>query len=162
MNRTKLYGWIIIGLLLSNLVLAWSVLRPHNGPPPHENAPRQIVINRLHFDENQVIKYDKLIKNHQLVTKASFKDIAETKQLLFSSLKDNSNTINEDSLTSRVAHLQQEIQKSDIAHFKAIKQICKPSQLEDFNVLVNDLNKIFFPPKMLGPKEKRGGPPPMH
>lgn len=69
MEKTKLLTITVIGLLLVNLAtLSFLFLSgPKPGKLPHKGRPepREIIIEKLHFDAKQQQEYDKLIQWHR-------------------------------------------------------------------------------------------------
>ncbi len=58
MNKTKLLSFAVIALLLLNFgILGSLLLSKDKDGPKGKRMPREIVIEKLHFDDNQVIEY---------------------------------------------------------------------------------------------------------
>lgn len=162
MNRTKLLTIAVIGLLLINLgtlgvMMMHKPPRPPHGempPPPtdgNEGGPRQIIIDRLHFDGNQQKQYEVFISEHRKKTDDLHNASKELHNQLYIMLKSESiDKTKSDSLIEEIAGNQKAIENLNFNHFQEIKSICKPEQLEDFNELAGELAMLF------GPK----GPPP--
>ncbi len=137
---------MVVGLLLINLLLILFLLLG-KGHGPHRQ-PKEIIIERLHFDDEQVGAYLKLIHYHRSTVDALDDSIAGIKKGLYSSL--STQPVTADSLqtvTSRIAALQQQIENTHYRHFADIKALCRPDQLKDFEDLSQDLARIFSPPK---------------
>ncbi|CAN5402356.1 hypothetical protein BH10BAC1_BH10BAC1_01970 [soil metagenome] len=153
MNRTKLLTIAVIGLLLINLgTLAVMMMqkppRPPHGdmPPPRGEGPKQIIIDRLHFDVMQEKDYELLIADHKMQTKKLHDSSKELHDKLYSLLKGQGDKNNEsDSLILEIANNQKSIENLNFSHFNAIKNICKGTQVEDFNKLVEELGMLFSP-----------------
>jgi periplasmic protein CpxP/Spy len=155
MNRTKLLTIAVIGLLFLNLgtlgILFFS--RPPHPPMPPEmrggqrgEGPKQIMIERLHLDAIQQKAYELLITDHRTQTN----DLREASQKmhdqLFSLLKETSeNKIQTDSIITEIANNQKAIEHLNFDHFNAIKNLCKGTQLDDFNALAEELGNLFSP-----------------
>lgn len=143
MNRTKLYGWIIIGLLLV-IAAFFATHFLHKGKRHRgQSSPMEIVIERLHFDKNQIASYKEIIPKHQDFVKKSNRSLKEKQKQYLSLLKKPASSIQADSLKKEIAQLHVDIQSTNFAHFLEIKALCKPEQMDDFNHLVDDLGKLF-------------------
>ena len=64
MNKKYFLIIIIIGLLLSNLLLIGFITSQKKEKRQGPIQPKNIIIDRLHFNENQVLAYELLVKNH--------------------------------------------------------------------------------------------------
>lgn len=110
--------------------------------------PREIVIEKLHFDEGQIMAYEKMIRLHQDKIRSLDDSIRICKNELYHLLNENSASNNrKDSLFATLAHLQEQIEKTHYNHFVEIKAICRKDQLEDFKELTEELSSIFSHPK---------------
>jgi protein CpxP len=155
MNRTKLLTIAVIGLLLINLgtlgvMMMHKPPRPPHGeippPPPNGEGPKQIIIDRLHFDENQQKQYEVFISEHRKKTDDLHNASKELHNQLYIMLKSESiDKAKSDSLIEEIADNQKAIENLNFNHFQEIKSICKPEQLEDFNELAGELAMLFGP-----------------
>ncbi len=140
MEKTKLLTFGIIALFLLNLgTLGFLVLsdsKEHRSPAhgrDGKSKPREIIIEKLHFDATQIKEYDQLIKWHRSrITKTEDK-IRDAKNELYLQLNQNpANETAKDSLINALASYQKEIESVHFKHFQDIKKLCKEEQLEDF------------------------------
>lgn len=154
MNRTKLLTIAVVGLLLLNFgILAVMFFGKSSHPPLHPphggpkgEGPKQIIIERLHFDEMQQKDYELLIVVHRKETDELHEASKELHDELFSLLKgDTINQRESDSLILEIANNQKAIENLNYNHFNAIKKLCKEEQVVYFNEVVNDLGKLFAP-----------------
>lgn len=152
MEKTKLLTFAVITLLLINLgTLGFLFLSGPNGHHPHRGEgpeggpkPREIIIEKLHFDANQQKEYDKLIKWHQGEIRRLDDAIRKAKNDLYSGLsEDIINEQSKDSLITLLNSYQKQIETTHFKHFEDIKKICHNEQLEDFNELTEELSRIF-------------------
>ncbi|WP_333876170.1 hypothetical protein [Flavobacterium sp.] len=149
MEKTKLLTISVIGLLLLNAgtlgFLLWS--GPKEQRPPHNRpTPREMIIEQLHLDVTQQKAYDKLIQWHRTTIDSLDERIRHTKNELYSGLGEAE--IDEkakDSLLTLLNGYQKQIETTHFQHFEAIKKLCKPEQLEDYNRLTMELSRIFAP-----------------
>ena len=150
MERTKLLTITIIGLLLINLAtLGFPFLNgPKPGGMPHEGRrqPKEIIIEKLHFDANQQKEYEKLILWHRGKIDQLDDSIRQTKNTLYSGLSESDiNTKTKDSLITLLNAYQKQVEETHFKHFEDIKKLCKPNQQEDFMALTTELSRIFAP-----------------
>jgi len=144
MSKIKLLTIAVIALILINIsTLAFFFFKAPR--PMDQKSPKEAVIEKLHFDENQVASYDELIKIHFEKIKALNRDLLITKNNLYKELSNSDNKKVTDSLLFELANQQGEIEKTHYNHFLDIKKLCKPEQIEEFNALSNELAKIFSP-----------------
>lgn len=142
MTRKYFYLLIISLLLVSNFVLLYFVLqKPNKGFNP--DKPKNIIIEKLQFDKQQIVSYQKLIDQHRKdISENDFKILA-VKNQLYSYLKTKESEIPMDSLTNEIGTIQKEIEEIHFKHFLAIKALCKPEQLSKFDILADNFSDIF-------------------
>jgi periplasmic protein CpxP/Spy len=143
MNKTRFLTIAVIALLLLNIgVIAFflSQRRPH----PME-GPRQIMIEKLHFDPAQIAAYDQLIAQHRNKIREKETEITHAKSQLYLLLQ-GEDRLQMDTLIHNIGQLQEAVEHIHFEHFSAMKSICKGSQITDFNNLAGDLS-IYFSPK---------------
>lgn len=150
MEKTKLLTISVIGLLLLNLgTLSFVFLngqKEHRGPHEQEPRPKDIIIEKLHFDAAQQKEYEKLIDWHQHEIRSYDDSIREVKNELYQQLSlQQTHSKLKDSLTSLLADYQKQIEATHFKHFEDIKKLCSPNQLQDFNVLTEELSRLFAP-----------------
>ena len=156
MSKIKLLTIAVIGLLIVNLAtVAFLLLRkpfqhPEGRPPMEQAGPKNIIIDKLHFDKEQVAQYESLIEQHQAKIKSLNDSINIAKNELYSTLT-SENFTGKDSLIDRLGLLQRQVELTHYDHFAAIKKLCKPDQIEAFNNLTKELAGFFAPVKKEGP-----------
>ncbi|MCF6129520.1 periplasmic heavy metal sensor [Flavobacterium sp. AS60] len=155
MEKTKLLTIAVIGLLLINFgTLGFLLLGPKGHRPPHGNGqqPKEIIIEKLHFDANQQKEYAKLIEWHRSEINKLDRNIREAKQQLYAELNQaETDAKTKDSLIAVINSNQKQIEATHFKHFEDIKKLCNNDQLADFNELTEELSKIFAP-KPRGPR----------
>jgi hypothetical protein len=153
MNRTRFLTLLVAGLVLLNLgTLAF--FRWGKMPPPRPDGPRKAIIQRLHFDDTQVVDYEKLIAAHRAAIDAKEAEIRVAKEGLYQLLGSDDLTPR-DSLIARIGAIQQDIEHIHFDHFKEIKALCKGDQVELFKELSGDLAEYFSPGRRpAGPGKK--------
>ena len=70
MDKIKLLTATVIALLLLNIgtlgfLILTGPMQHHRGPMGKGNGPQQLIIEKLHFDDNQVAQYEAIIMEHQ-------------------------------------------------------------------------------------------------
>ena len=154
MEKTKLLTITVIGLLLINLgTLGFLFLKDHTAfKPRHDDRPmpREIIIEKLHFDVGQQKEYDKLISIHQSEISALDENIRNTKNKLYSQLSQNEVRVKfKDSLINLLNSYQKQIEETHFKHFESIKKLCHQDQMSEFKNLTDELGRIFSPkPRM--------------
>ncbi len=148
MNKVKLLIFVIIGLLVLNIVaLTFIFTRKPIMHGPAGEGPKQIIIDRLHFDESQQKKYSELVEDHRAKSRELNKNSRDLHNKLYELLKENLiNKIEADSLILIIADNQKAIDNLNLDHFQKIKSICNTNQMELYNKLVDDLTHLFSPP----------------
>lgn len=152
MEKTKLLTFSVIGLLLLNFgTLSFLFLNsPKTDRHPHEGRPepREIIIEKLHFDANQQNEYEKLIQWHRHEINKFDDSIRHAKNELYSGLSQATvDTKEKDSLISAINSYQKQIEETHFKHFQDIKKLCRPEQKKDFENLTEELSRIFAPHK---------------
>lgn len=142
MNRKYFYPLLIGLLLISNLATLFFVMQKGKHKQFVE-GPKGIIIERLDLDKQQIAAYEKLIGQHKKDIRASDQKIIQLKKELYNLLLNESNEQKSDSLTAEIGRIQKQIETIHFKHFKDIKVICKPDQMEQFNSLVGKLGILF-------------------
>lgn len=143
MNKNKFLSIFSIALLISNLLLIafiFSNKRPHHA---QHSGPKEIIIEKLHFDEAQVEQYNSLIEKHQKDIREKQVQLNKAKNNLYAQLNLPEDKTREDSLLAIASALKLEIEKIHYTHFEDIKDICNEEQLEYFNLLAKELAELF-------------------
>lgn len=149
MNKTKVLGFAVMTLLVLNFgILAFLFFSKNDNGPRGRKMPREIIIEKLHFDENQIVEYDKTIKIHQKNIRNLDDSIKSAKNELYQLLNsDTIDSVQKDSLYLKLANYQKQIETTHFNHFIEIKKLCKKEQLSDYENLTEELSKLFSHPK---------------
>lgn len=139
MKKVKLLSIVAIVLLITNLISLVYIFKNKLG---RGEDPKDYVIEKLNFDEDQINEYQKLIDVHRKTIRQSDQKIKELKNQLYSGL-DASDEYVRDSIINRIAKVQIDIEKTHCKHFKDIQQLCKPSQLKAYNSLLMEMSDLF-------------------
>lgn len=151
MEKTKLLTITVIGLLLLNFAtLGFLFISGTKGhKPPHDipegrHEPKEIIIERLHFDANQQKEYGQLIEWHRRKIRQLEDSIRVSKNELYMLL--NNDIVDEKAkvtLINEIALFQKQIEATHFKHFEDIKKLCKPEQQVYFNELTEELGRLF-------------------
>lgn len=142
MNRRKFYLLLIGLLIISNLATLFFMMqnRKHK---PFGYGPKKVIIEKLAFDEEQIVAYEKLIDQHRMDIRTNDQKIIQLKKELYRLLLKRYSNQETDSLTKEIGHTQQEIERIHFNHFKDIKSICTPEQMPNFDLLIGELDILF-------------------
>jgi len=139
MKNLKYLQLIIILLVISNILL---VLFIFLRKPPRPEGPKNIIIERLHFDQRQIDEYELLIDQHRKDIQRNEEEMMTLKSALYKTLL-NENAVEKDSLIQLIGKKQEEAEMINYNHFADIKKICKSDQQKHFKALVHDLGRLF-------------------
>lgn len=146
-NKNKILFWLLAVLMIANsifTIMLWMQMHHPDGPPMnpfHKKPMRGIALmEQLCFDSSQSEQYQHLASQHFIVLD-SLKDLQkETKEALFHLL--DSDTASEKTVlfhSNKLAQLQINIDTLQWNHFKRVKAICRPDQVERLLQFVHDL-----------------------
>ncbi|WP_288243412.1 hypothetical protein [uncultured Chryseobacterium sp.] len=139
MKNLKYIQLIVILLIISNILL---ILFIFLRKPPHPEGPKNIIIERLHFDQKQINEYENLIDQHRMDIHRNEEEMMMLKSALYENIL-NENTPKRDSLVRLIGNKQEEAEMINYHHFMDIKKLCRPDQQKDFEELVHDFGKLF-------------------
>lgn len=147
MNKTKLLTFSVVALLLLNLATLIFLItssKTQHSSDFRKPQPREIIIEKLQFDNNQQDQYNELIVRHRQEINKLDSQIRIAKQELYLLLtKQNINIKLKDSLINDIANSQKKIEETHFNHFQDIKKLCRKEQINNFNDLTEELSKIF-------------------
>ena len=147
MSKTKLLTIAVITLLLLNIsAIGFMVYNGpmRNGPRHRGEGPKRLIIEKLHFDDQQQAQYKALIQTHHEMIQTLDEQILETKNRLYLQLlKTTVDAKAEDSIINVIVGYQKQIEETHFKHFQDIKKICKPDQMENYYDLTEELSRLF-------------------
>jgi Spy/CpxP family protein refolding chaperone len=162
MEKTKLLTITVIGLLLLNFAtLGFLFISGTKGhKPPHDipegrHEPKEIIIERLHFDANQQKEYGQLIEWHRRKIRQLEDSIRVSKNELY--MLFNNDIVDEKAkvtLINEIALFQKQIEATHFKHFEDIKKLCKPEQQVYFNELTEEFGRLFYRNKPPRPRHE--------
>ena len=132
MNKQKFYIIIIGVLILINLTLMWLFFNQNNSSK--KCGPRDMIIEALHFDDEQIREYDLLIKDHRILMRKGKSELYNFRKSYF--LTDS------DSALSLLSNSYSNLENINKNHINEIMEICNSSQKEDFRIVIKE-NALF-------------------
>lgn len=153
MSKNKFYLIVIVALLISNGVALFFLTQKDSRRGAHK-SPKEIIVERLNFDEEQETQYVRLILEHREATKDLMDTILANRNTLYSTLSAKTFTEDRNSIISEIVTLQAELEQLNVSHFEDIRALCHDNQLDRFDKLTQDLAKLFG--------KRKGPPPPNH
>lgn len=145
MDKIKLLTIVIIALLLVNIAtLGYLFAGKNHRPGEKREGPKKLIIEKLHFNDQQQEQYDLLIQWHRGQINKLDDQIHQAKNKLYLQLqKSTSDTKAKDSIIDAITGYQKQIEITHFKHFEDIKKLCKPEQLNDYNNLTEELANLF-------------------
>ncbi len=143
MSKNKFFIITTIGLLISNLIMIGFFLihNPHKRPIQN---PKQVIISKLNFDDQQIKEYEQIIEKHRTLTDQIDGQIRELKTEIYGLVGNDENSMRTDSLRQV---LQVQIGRKERVHFDHltdIMKICTKKQLPAFFNLMSEVQEIFL------------------
>ena len=132
MNKQKFYIIIIGVLILINLTLMWLFFNQNNSSK--KCGPRDMIIEALHFDDEQIREYDLLIKDHRILMRKGKSELYNFRKSYF--------LTNSDSALSLLSNSYSNLDNINKNHINEIMEICNSSQKEDFRIVIKE-NVLF-------------------
>ena len=132
MNKQNFYIIIIGVLILINLTLMWLFFNQNNSSK--KCGPRDMIIEALHFDDEQIREYDLLIKDHRILMRKGKSELYNFRKSYF--LTDS------DSALSLLSNSYSDLENINKNHINEIMEICNSSQKEDFRIVIKE-NVLF-------------------
>lgn len=139
MTKEQFFKTSTLVLLIINLLLVATIIW---APRPRPEGPKNYIIDRLQLNKSQIKAYETLIKKHRANKQQLHKAIKENKQQMFALLL-LKNPSKIDSITAHIAAIHRKIELQDFDHFRALKKLCKPNQISNFEDLVSELGTLF-------------------
>lgn len=144
MNRLKLLKISVVVLVIINLILVTVVFIGGKHHPPRHHNEKQIIIERLGLNNDQIDIFEYSIEQHIHAIQKQEKELKRLKKELYLTLKTD-DVGREKELLKELMVVKKEIESIHLNHFKEIKSLCTDEQLPKFDVLTEDLAKIFAP-----------------
>lgn len=135
MKPIKILSIISIVFLILNGFLVFEMLtRKPPMLPPHPDYKQQ-VIEQLHFDEQQIEAYGKLVQEHRILM-VRLEELKGEKMAVYFNQLNQSDSSNAADLMNDIKMLEQQRIEVTYDHFADIKALCRPEQLADFETVL--------------------------
>lgn len=141
MNKSKFLIILIIVLLISNGVLFFILIKEHQS----KGGPKNIIIEKLHFDKEQIKYYETYIQQHRKAINENETIMNRLRSNLYEELKYSDSSTKIDSLITAIGKQQTVAEHINFNHFLEIKKICKPNQTREFDSLTKEISNLFSP-----------------
>lgn len=135
--------WLIILLVALNLVslgALWFTRSEEPDPPvkgDHKALVDKFFQKELNLEEEQMVEVKKLTRQHFQNRRENYQKIREQKALLVKELSGElEDTVAINKILDTIAGLERENEELFIEHYKNLKTVCSPEQLEN-------LHKVF-------------------
>ena len=116
------------------------------GKSKHQPIDRKyVVIEKLNFDDNQIVEFEKLIDWHQKEIRATDSEIRTLKNKLYSTLITDTIIGLRDSLINEIGKKQMKIETIHLNHFTQVKKLCRLEQKTAFEDFSTELAKFLSP-----------------
>lgn len=144
MTKQGLLSIAVVLLLAMNAATVWLLLRHPGHPPgpPPAQRPKMMVIERLGFDDDQVVKYEALIAQHRRAIGENDRRMREARVALFNDLRAPNDAVR-DSIANVIGALQAAVERIHHDHFAQVRSLCRPEQLPEFDALIGELSDLF-------------------
>ncbi|HEY1201352.1 MAG TPA: hypothetical protein VGE79_10245 [Niastella sp.] len=157
MNRPPRQKWLLILvaiLLLTNIAtlsIYWFKKPDHEGGPGRDGGNRekrmgQFMVDQMKFDATQEAAYWKLRDSMMVVQKPVMDSIRDAKKRFFDLLNQAETT---DSIlvarSNEIADLQKKLDLATFRHFKNVRAICHPDQLQRFDTVIKEIVNRMTP-----------------
>lgn len=166
-KRTKLLTAVVIVLLLLNITTLTVILMNKQGGTgrPMPEGPRKMIIERLHFDDEQVKAFDVLVEEHRQQMRELREKIAKNKEAFYDQLKqDDTDTATAYTQIASITRFEEEAERITFNHFKKVRALCNDEQKQQFDLVIRDILKNMTAPheRPHGPMDRPPGGPPVH
>jgi periplasmic protein CpxP/Spy len=154
MSREKFLMLAVAFLFLLNLgtIGFLYVNRPR---PPHELF--RVIIQDLNLDEQQQIRFLTLRDQHRSTMDRLDQEFAGILENYLQLLNEpQSPLVRRDSLENALAAVEKQKAAVTLKHFREVKALCRPDQLQNFEQLVPALSRVLLPPKNQHPPRRKG------
>lgn len=142
MTKVRILTASVIGLLILNVVVLTFFLLKKPGPGHRPHGPKDYIIEKLSFTDQQQAAYLKLIETHREEVQNQDAVIMAQKQQLYGLLS-GSDTSGAFQLEQSIGMHQTEMERIHFNHFQAIKELCNPEQIPKFQELSMELAGLF-------------------
>lgn len=156
-ERTKLLVSLIVILVfinLTTLATIWLTKPTKAMGPEIPNGPKQFIIEKLDFDEEQTEAFDELRAEHFTEMQGLRKQIYESKESLYNLIKsDEVDTALMYSSIANIGMYEEKAERITLEHFRKVRQLCNEEQKQQFDLIISDVVRMI-----MVPQQHHGGP----
>lgn len=139
MNKVNFLQWVVVGLLITNAIAITMVVWAHRKPA----GPKAHIIELLHLDDTQIKAYEETVTQHRWAVEQNERTMEKLRSDLYQSLIQQPDTTTVVMLIGRIAEQQKKAEYINYNHFLAIKHICNPEQMDEFETLAKEIAELF-------------------
>ncbi|MEI6508618.1 MAG: hypothetical protein WCO54_09025, partial [Bacteroidota bacterium] len=112
------------------------------------DGPKQFIIEKLHFNEEQIQAFDTLRKEHFEEMQGLRKQIYESKEDLYNQIKsDRVDTTIMFASIANIGRFEEKAERITMEHFRKVRQLCNDEQKQQFDLVISDvIKRIMLPP----------------
>jgi hypothetical protein len=137
---------VVFLLVLNGGVIAYLIFGRSGPPKPPQLF--ELIINRLHLDENQQEKFFALRDEHRSTMDSLDAAFEKTVRNYLGLLSSDHLAVNvQDSLENVLAAIEKRKASHTLIHFQQVKELCNVEQKREFEKLLPELTRILLPPK---------------
>ena len=164
-KHSRFWKWAVVLLVLCNFCLIGVIwFKPPMPLGNHPGSPRDYVISKLKFSDDQVKKYDVLIAAHRAAMDRLRIESADLRRQFFNTLNNNNNTNVADSFATLIGNNQKQIELFTYNHFAQVRALCSDDQKAVFDKIIGDVTRMMNGPRPgpggRHPGDGQGPPPP--
>ncbi len=154
MNRfDKKDGLIGVLILLNFALLATWWINARRPPMGGGDGPRNFMVQSLQMTDSQQRSYDSLIEIHKQQRQLFGEQTRVLKEQLTQQIIQN-DTAKISQITNQIGQLQVQLERMNLAHFRAIRQMCDEKQKQKYDSVIAQMLKM-----MNGGAQPMQGPP---
>jgi protein CpxP len=163
LDKVKILSILVVLLICINLATLAGVwmMRP---PNPHgfgAMSPKEFIITKLEFTDEQAEAFELLRKSHFDTIQKLREQIRSEKEEMYAGLKTKGNEAAAYDHLAKVIACEEQAEKITFEHFRQVRELCNDQQKQHFDAIINQVIKMVGLQAPPPPHELRqpGGPP---
>jgi Spy/CpxP family protein refolding chaperone len=147
---------LLVCINLTTLATIW-LNKPFDAMKAQQAGPKQMIIERLHFNEQQQQAFSFLVDEHREQMKALRRSILESKEAFYANLgNEEADSAETYAHIADISRFEQQAGKITFEHFRKVRSICDPRQKREFDKVIGGLLRSMTP----GSHHEQFGSPP--
>lgn len=143
-DKIKILSILVVLLICINLATIASVwiIRP---APPHgygAQSPKEYIITKLEFTDEQVAAFELLRKSHFDTIQKLRHQIRTEKEEMYAGLKQKGNEEKAYAHLAKVIAYEEQSEKITFEHFRQVRDLCDEEQKQHFDAIINQIIKM--------------------